>query len=79
MPTLSDYKEDFQENLDALLSDVILLDAFAARDRKDLSPLLRGLPPEYFDQTHQQLLYYLIQHSTDLYSITQYIKEAQGA
>lgn len=79
MFTHPDYIEEFHENLDALLEDIILLYALSVCNRNDFSPFLRKLPAETYQRTHQTLLEYLAQHSVELYDITQYIREAQGA
>lgn len=58
--------DDFQESLEDLLQDVILLEAMELREKqRDAS--MTGVPQELLSQTRRRVLDYLSQHAGDLY------------
>ena len=69
--------DEFHEHLESLLQDVLLLDALVSRKNSGNSPVMRRLPPDFFANTQQRLMDYLVQHSTDLYQIVEYTEKAQ--
>ena len=77
MNTIPIHHEDFSETLDALIEDVILLDALHAFRSEDCTPLLSPLHHKFSDQTQRRILDYLDQHASDLYRITRYTEKAQ--
>ena len=58
--------DDFQDTLEDLLQDVILLEAMELREKqRDAS--MTGVPQELLSQTRRRVLDYLSQHAGDLY------------
>lgn len=77
MNTIPIHHEDFSETLDALIEDVLLLDALHSFRAEDCTPLLSPLHRDFSDQTRRRVLDYLDQHASDLYRIVRYAKKAQ--
>jgi len=73
------YEMEFQETLDSLVEDLLLLDALLSRNSADCSPFLRQLSKAFFPQTHRRLMDYLTQHATDLYILNEGIKNGHTA
>ena len=57
---------DFQETLEDLLQDAVLLEAIDLLEKqRDAS--MKGVPQEFVVQTRRRVLDYLSQHAGDLY------------
>ena len=61
--------EDLQETIEAIIQDVVLLEAMDLR-MEHHNPRLSSVSPEVLDDTRQRVLDYLAQHTTDLYTLT---------
>lgn len=75
----TEYIDDFYENLEGLMEDLILLSSLDPSPQTSCSPLLCHLPPRIFQQTQQRILDYLTQHAVEAYHAVQRIEKAQGA